>query len=237
MKLFVRSVLVWMYALPFMIVASFAAFIVTIFDKSGDSAHICAKLWCMGIIKLSGIKIDVSGIEHLDSKNPQVLVTNHQGTFDIFALVSTLPVQFRWVVKKELFKIPFFGLAMRKAGYISIDRENSRQALKDLRNASTKLKTGRSIAIFPEGTRTNNGELGVFKRGSLFLATFSGNPIVPISINGSFQILKKGGFIIYPNPVRIIIHPPIQVADLSGKEQKELAEKVRAIIAEDLKVP
>jgi 1-acyl-sn-glycerol-3-phosphate acyltransferase len=217
-----------------MIVLSTAAFIVTIFDKSGDGAHHCGRLWARGILGLAGIRVKISGIEHLDLNKPQILATNHQGTFDIFVLLAVLPVQFRWVVKKELFRIPFMGMAMRQAGYIPIDREHSRQALRDLKEAGTHLKTGRSVVIFPEGTRTRTGKLGRFKRGIMLLATFSENPVVPVSIKGTFSIMKKGGFLICPGPVWVVVHPQIPVSGLSGKEQKELSEQVRQIIAKDL---
>ncbi len=234
MILFLKSILVWVFGSISMVVLSIAAVIVTLFDKSGDGAHKCARLWGSGIMAIAGIRLEISGTEHLDQNHPQILATNHQGTFDIFALLATLPIQFRWVVKKQLYRIPFLGMAMRGAGYIPIDRENSRQALKDLKKAGTKLKTGRSVVIFPEGTRTLTGELGPFKRGGMLLATYSGNPVVPISISGTFTIMKKGSFLIYPNTVRIVVHPPITISGLKGKEQKELSEQVRQIIADGL---
>lgn len=226
--------MVWVYGTISMVVLSIAAVVVTLFDKSGNGAHKCARLWAGGILKIAGIRIEISGVEHLDRDHPQILASNHQGTFDIFVLLATLPIQFRWVVKKQLYRIPFLGMAMKGAGYIPIDRDNSRQALKDLKNAGAKLKTGCSVVIFPEGTRSLTGELGPFKRGSMLLATYSGNPVVPVSISGTFTILKKGSFLIYPHQVRVVVHSPIKVSALNGKEQKELSELVRLIIAEDL---
>lgn len=237
LKVFIRSLLVWIYGIASMIFFSISAVIVTLFDKSGNSAHICARLWAKGILLLSGIKLDIKGLEYLDQNHPQILASNHVGTFDFFVYLAYLPIQFRWVVKKELFRVPFMGLAMRQAGYIPIDREHTRQALKDLKKAASHLKIGNSVVIFPEGTRSKTGELGPFRRGSLLLATLSGNPIVPISIKGTFSILKKRSFLIYPGPIRVTIHSPIPVSKLSGKEQKELTQKVRQIIASDLESP
>jgi 1-acyl-sn-glycerol-3-phosphate acyltransferase len=167
MVLLLRSLAVWIYGTFSMVVLSIISLIVAIFDKSGDGSHICARLWGRGILAVAGIKVEIKGAEHLDPVRPQVLATNHQGTFDIFVFLTNFPVQFRWVAKKSLFKIPFMGMAMRRAGYISIDRENSRQALKDLKEAGEKLKTGRSVVIFHEGTRSKTGKVGPFKRGSL----------------------------------------------------------------------
>ncbi len=234
MKQVLKSLLIWIYTWVSLAVLSIAAFVVSLFDKSGNGAHICGRLWGKGILALAGIQVELKGVRHLDLNHPQVLASNHQGAFDVFALSAYLPLQFRWVVKKELFEYPFLGMAMRKAGYISIDRENSRRALKSLKDARDRFKTGCSVVVFPEGTRSLTGQVGPFKRGSLLLATSIGIPVVPVSIKGTFSILRKGSFLIHPTQVQVVIHPPIPTSGLSPKEQKALTEEIRRIIIKDL---
>ena len=229
-----RTILTWPIGAVGMVLIALLTMAAGRFDPSRDLAHRCACLWGKLILWVSGVQVALDGVQHLDPDHPQVLVANHQGSFDIWALAAVLPVQFRWVVKKELFSIPTLGAAMRAAGYVAVDRFDPRQAVKDMRECRKRLKQGRSLLIFPEGTRSSDGKVGQFKPGAFLLATQAKLPIVPIGIRGSFQIMPKNSIWLSPRTIHISIHPPIPTRGLNREEQKGLAEKVRRIIAREV---
>jgi 1-acyl-sn-glycerol-3-phosphate acyltransferase len=161
-------------------------------------------------------------------------MSNHQSNFDIPVLLGHLNVQFRWLAKMELFKIPIFGHAMRKAGYISIDRNNREAAFESLKAAAHKIKSGVSILIFPEGTRSRDGKMRPFKKGGFVMALDSGAPIVPIVLTGTRSIMTKGRFRINPGKVSMMIHQPIQTSEYTRETKDALMERVRRVICEGL---
>jgi len=135
---------------------------------------------------------------------------NHQSHFDVFAILGYLNIQFRWTVKKELFDIPLLGLAMRRAGYILIDRLNHEKAMGSMDLAAKKIRAGTSIVIFPEGTRSADGILQFpFKKGGFHLAVKAGVPIVPVTVNGSREVLPKNGIRVHPGNIHLVIGKPI----------------------------
>jgi 1-acyl-sn-glycerol-3-phosphate acyltransferase len=158
---------------------------------------------------------------------------NHQSNFDIPVLLGHLTVQFRWLAKMELFKIPIFGHAMRKAGYISIDRKNRESAFKSLAVAAEKIKNGVSVLIFPEGTRSRDGKIQAFKKGGFVMAIDSGVPIVPVTISGTREIMTKGQFRVNSGQIRISIQQPIDTTIYSRDTKEALMERVRRVICEN----
>ncbi|MFQ5645844.1 MAG: lysophospholipid acyltransferase family protein [bacterium] len=228
-----KSALIWSSGLLLTVIFSIAVVITGLFDKSGRTSHFISRLWGKTMIILTGVKVKLEGKENLPQE-PCILVSNHQGAFDINILLANLPIFFSWIAKKELFKIPCFGQAMKAAHYIDINREDSRQAMKSLKKAALRIKEGCSLIVFPEGTRSKDGKLGEFKRGNLLLASMTKAPIVPVSINGSYSLMRKGSWKIYPGTVTMKIHPPINYRALSRPEQKNLNLKIREIISESL---
>jgi 1-acyl-sn-glycerol-3-phosphate acyltransferase len=178
-------------------------------DSSGNLAHRISSLWARSICRFNGIQVKITGLENISVDHAQIFVANHQSFFDIFALSGYLPVQIRWVAKAGLFKIPFVGWAMKAAGYISVDRSNKRKAYQSFVATVEKIKQGCSVVIFPEGTRSEDGTIGPFKKGSNLLAVRAKAPMVPVTIKGTGTIIKKNSLIINPGPVRIIISPPV----------------------------
>jgi 1-acyl-sn-glycerol-3-phosphate acyltransferase len=176
------------------LVCSITALGISFFDPTGENIHRLARFWGRLHLKICGIKVVVTGIEHLENP-PYVIMCNHQSALDIYALLAYLPVYFKWIAKRQLFKIPFFGWAISKAGYISIDRENPREALKSIEEASQKIRAGMNILIFPEGTRSSDGTLLPFKKGGFTLALRAMVPIVPIGVYGTSMLQPKGSFI------------------------------------------
>jgi len=229
--MFFRTLLVWLVGVPVVIVIFLCILLSYPFDRSGNTTHWFGRQWMRLLLALSGVKVEVEGAENLPD-GPVVMASNHQSAFDILALHAYLPVQFRWLAKKSLFKIPVVGWVMTIAGYIAIDRERASLAYKSITKAAEKIKMERvSVVIFPEGTRGTTGELLPFKRGSFLLAIKSGVPIVPVSIHGSLNILKKGSLLIRPVNVRVVIGVPI---DSTGMKEEELTRMVREAMEKGL---
>lgn len=199
-------------------------------DNNGDLLHKMGRVWARSILFASRIKVTVKGLANIDPNRSYIFMANHQSNFDIPVLLSYLPVRFRWLAKAELFKIPLFGLAMQKAGHISIDRFNRESAIESLTEAARIIKNKGSVFIFPEGTRSRDGNLRPFKKGGFVLAIDSGVPIVPVIIQGTWQIMSKRGIRIKPGNVILEIQQPIETTNYTRKTKKELMEKVRQII-------
>ncbi len=181
-----------------------------------------------------GLKVSVIGAPNVKQGESYIVTPNHQGVADIHAMASALPVLFRWVLKKELLRIPIFGWALRCTGPIAIDRRNTAASIETLnREKDEKLKNGWSVLIYPEGTRTPDGNLLDFKKGAFMMAVNSGIPILPVVCNGAFKIMPKKSIGFRPGHVTLTICPPISTTGLSEKDVPELMEKTRqAILAE-----
>ncbi|CAG1066159.1 1-acyl-sn-glycerol-3-phosphate acyltransferase [uncultured bacterium] len=220
-----RSSAVWAVWVPATIISFFLIALAWPFDRRGNVMHNICVLWAKVLVAVSGVRVSVRGLGNVPKGSPVLFLSNHQGAFDILALQSVLPVQFRWVAKKSLFKVPFVGWSMRLAGYISIDRENPAEAMKSMEEAAFKMDRGSSVVIFPEGTRSETGSLLPFKRGAFMLAKKCGRPIVPVAINGTGGILKKGGFIVNPMKVSISIGSPIDIGSSDEKELRNMTKR------------
>jgi 1-acyl-sn-glycerol-3-phosphate acyltransferase len=157
---------------------------------------------------------------------------NHQSNFDIPVLLGRIPIQFRWLAKAELFKIPIFGRGMRGCGYISIDRSNRKSAFHSLKEAARKIRDGVSVLVFPEGTRSTDGKIIPFKKGGFVLAVDAGVPIVPIVISGTHTVMPKGRLLIESRDVVMQILAPIDTSDYTRKTKEDLMEKVRKSICD-----
>jgi 1-acyl-sn-glycerol-3-phosphate acyltransferase len=198
--------------------------------------HHYGRLWGKIALLVNRVKVRVEGIEHLKGEGPYIFMSNHQGTYDIFALLGHLPFQFRWLAKKELFSIPFFGWVMAAAGYVSVDREGTRKTVEAMNEAAQKIREGMSVVIFPEGSRSPDGSIQPFKKGGFTLAIKSKVPIIPISIIGSREIMPKGKLTVTSGEIRIRIDHPIETQNYSLKDRKSLMEKVRQTISKNFKL-
>jgi len=211
-------VLAFMFLFPAVLLAG-------IVDDSGNWIHRLGRLWARAIIRTSGVKIEVQGHEHIPVGKPVIFACNHASQFDIPIVHEALPVQFRFVVKKELFKIPLFGFALNHAGYIPIDRSGGKAALRSVQEAAEKLRKGTSIVIFPEGTRSTDGRLMPFKVGGILIAVKAGCPIVPVAINGSHKVLPKGSIRVRPGRIKMTFGLPVQTVDTEGPIPKNIVTK------------
>jgi len=206
--------------------------LVSFFQKSGNLPHRIARFWGWLILLASRIRVQVSGHSNLDPTTPCIFMSNHQSNFDVPVLLAYLNAQFRWLAKTELFKIPIFGLAMRRAGYISIDRGDHESAIRSMAMAADAIRNGASVMIFPEGTRSRDGRIQPFKKGGFVLAVDSGAPIVPITIHGTGRIMSKTGMKINTGSVCMEIGKPIQTAGYTRDTKDALMAHVRRTICE-----
>lgn len=190
------------------------------------------RTWSRGILGLGGIRVETSGLEHVEPWSAQVVVANHQSLFDILALFATLPVRLRFIAKMELSRIPLFSGAMRQAGHVFIDRSNLRQALRAMRAAGGRMREeGVTLCIFPEGTRSKSGKLQPFRKGSFVLAIETGTRMVPTAIEGGAAILPKGRMLVRPRPIRIRCAPAIELERMEREDRDDLLDETREAIA------
>lgn len=202
-----------------------------------QSAHSFGILWGKSCLWLAGLKLRISGTENLPPQGPVIYASNHQSNFDIPILYAGLPIQFRWLAKQELFDIPLFGAAMKYSGYIPIDRSNRRKSMASFEQAARKIKNGTSVIIFPEGTRTPDGNVQPFKKGALLLAAKAGVPVVPVTIKGSFQVQSKDSLKIKSGPIELVISPPLQTENMKSRDIETLNQQIHDTIADNLKEP
>ena len=192
-----------------------------------DLLHRLGRLWSRGGLFLAGVRLEVEGTEHLPREEAVVLMANHQSNFDVLALMVAVPLSYRWLAKKELFGIPLFGWAMRRAGCVSIDRRNREAAIASMQQAADRAARGESVIVFPEGTRSPDGRVLPFKKGGFMLAIESGAPIVAIAVAGGERIMPKYARRIRRGTMRVRILPPLWTAGLDFADRDDLMERVR----------
>jgi len=209
-----------------------AVLFASLIDSKGVNPHKIAGIWARSILFGSRIKVRIRGLSNIDLSRSYIFMLNHQSFYDIPVILGHLPVQFRWLAKHELFKIPLFGIAMRRAGYISINRTNRRSAFKSLKKAAHIIRSGVSVVIFPEGTRSPDGRILPFKKGGFVLAIQSRVPIVPVIIQGTSAIMTKKRKKIIPGEVLIEVRAPILTTDYTFKTKEALMNRVKTVISE-----
>jgi len=207
----------------------------SLFDARGYFAHWCARTWARLILGTTGVSVRVEGLEHVAPNGSYVFVSNHQSHYDTAVLFATLPHQLRIIAKDSLGRFPFVGWHLRRTGHILVDRRRpDRSAI--FAWAERLLSQGLSLIVYPEGTRSPNGLVQRFKPGSFQIALQAGLPVVPISISGTRQVLRKGDLAARPGIVRMVLHPPIETRGLANADPREFGERVRQIIAPAVEV-
>ena len=224
----------WLIFGPFLVCATFII---------GPLAVGCAALASPKIASIFGVVwarlnswatpmlVQTQGRENIDKNQSYVIVSNHQSQYDIFVLYGWLGIDFKWVMKQELRRVPALGVACDKIGHIFIDRSNTAAALRSLDEAKTKVVNGTSVIFFPEGTRSRDGHLGKFKKGAFRMALDLGIPILPVTISGTRAILPTRSINLFPGRARMTIHPPVDITGYDTGNLKALMETTREIIA------
>ncbi len=226
-----RTILIYIGTIVATVIIAPLVVVVALFSRTGNLAHRIARLWARSILFVSGIDVTVSGGAGVDPRLSYIFMANHQSNFDIPVLLAHLPLQFRWLAKAELFRIPVFGRAMRGCGYISIDRFNRESAFQSLAQAAATIKNGTSVLIFPEGTRSPDATIMSFKKGPFVLAVDAGVPIVPVVIHGTWSIMPKNRRTIKPCRVTLDIRPPVATGSYSRNTKDELMQNIHTILS------
>jgi len=228
-----RTLIVYLWVVLATAVFGSLAILLSLLLRTSDPIHIVARVWARTILVVSGISVRFRGGSNIDPSRSYVYMSNHLSNFDIPVLLAHLPVQFRWLAKAELFRIPIFGRAMRGAGYISIDRFNRSSAFASISEAAARIRQGVSVMIFAEGTRSRDGRLQPFKKGGFILAVDSAVPIVPLVIQGTRAIMPKGSRLVHPNPVELIVCAPIDTCDYTRETKEQLMLAVHKVISDN----
>lgn len=231
-----RTIFVWSCIVLATLILGSLTLLVYPFDRKGRIGHRFAQWWGRIALLANRVHVRVEGLEKINGKGPFIFMSNHQGSYDIFALLGYLPFHFKWLAKKELFSIPFFGWTMSAAGYISLDRQGTRETVEAMNQAAQKIREGMSVVIFPEGSRSPDGAIQPFKKGGFTLAMKSKVPIVPISIAGSREIMPKDRLTACPGEIRIRIGEPIETAAYSMKDRNVLMGQVDEIIKKNFEL-
>ena len=199
-------------------------------DRSGGTTRLTARAWSRALLQLLGVDVSVSGREHVPA-GPAVYAANHASVIDILVVFGHLPVDFRIVYKRSLSLVPLLGWAIWLGGHVPIDRSHPFRARRSLDAAARRIRGGTSVVVFPEGTRSPDGTVRRFKRGSFRLALEAGVPVVPVSLVGVKAVVPRGLPSVRPGLVRVVLHPVVPVAGRSAEEAEALAEEVRRIVA------
>jgi 1-acyl-sn-glycerol-3-phosphate acyltransferase len=223
--MFFRTLVLWVVGLPITIALFVLVLLAALVDRRGRLVHSIGAFWCRIILALSGVSVSVSGVENLPTDRPVVIFSNHQGAFDIPVLQGYLPLQYRWLAKTSLFKIPVIGWTMWLAGYIGIERESATKAFKSLQAAAKKVKAGTSVLVFPEGTRSETGELLPFKKGAALLVSMSGVDVVPVAVQGTAGVMARGSYSVNPARASLRIGVPFSTDGLKAKDINKRARE------------
>ncbi len=228
----------WLFYIPFLylntVVLGTIAVLLGIM-KLERAADACGVLWARINTWTAPVFVKVRGKEFVEKGQAYVIVANHRSSFDILVVYAYLGVRFKWVMKKELRKVPGLGYGSKAVGHIFIDRSNTKKAIESIREAGNKIKNGVSVFFFPEGTRSKTGEMLPFKKGAFHLALDLGLPILPVSINGTDRILPSDTFDLFPGNAEIIFHPPVDTGKYDRNNIMELVREVREVIESGLK--
>ena len=211
------------------VVLGFISISSSLIDRSGNTAHWCARTWSWLILATTGVRVRVRGLDRVPPDGPYVFVSNHQSIYDIPILFATLPFQLRIIAKASLGFFPVLGWHLRFTGHLLVDR--ARTGAATLTQLSSLMKRGHSLVVFPEGTRSRDGRVGRFKGGVFLMAVQAGLPVVPVAVSGSRHVMLKGRLMTCPGDVDVAVHEPIATRGMTRYDARALAGRTREIVA------
>jgi 1-acyl-sn-glycerol-3-phosphate acyltransferase len=228
----------WLVYVPFLAISTLTfgaiAVILSTLINQRIGSFIGGAVWSRLNGYMTPIFVTVVGKENIDSKQSYVIVPNHQSHFDIFVLYGWLGIDFKWVLKQELRKVPGLGIGCEKVGHIFIDRSNHEKAIASLNAARKKIVNGTSVIFFPEGTRQASGKLGDFKKGAFKFAIDMGLPLLPVTIINTKNILPAHTLNLLPGKATMVVHPKIDTVGYDDENIGDLMQKVRSALQSGL---
>lgn len=199
-------------------------------SRTGHFTLSISNIWAWVLLKISFVSVNVIGKDKIKKGVSYIIISNHQSLYDILALVTHLGIQFRWIIKKELRKVPLFGYALHASKNVFIDRTNKESSFASIREGMEMLPGDVSIIFFAEGTRSSDGRIGRFKKGGFITALEGKRPILPVTVIGSRNIMPKGGLVFSPGKIKLAISDPIDTTGYSMDNVTELIERTRSAI-------
>ena len=224
-----RALLVLIFLVLYWPPATILGWLLTLVTRRAAPMYVLGRFGLRGGLWLAGTRIRVEGREHLADPRNTIVMPNHISHLDVPVIFDALGLDFKVLVKQELFKLPFLAMAMRIAGLIPVDRSDRAQSREAIARAIESLQAGNCFLVFPEGTRSPSGELGPFKKGAFIAAMEAGSRIVPVALSGTRELLPKGRFTIRPGTVTVQVLPPVPAEP--GMDRDRLIAEVRGRIA------
>ncbi len=227
----------WLFLIPFVMLCTLCCGLICIlvaFIFGPDTADSLAVLWSRLVCFFTPVRVRIKGRNNYDTEKAYVVVVNHRSMIDIPVIHARLGLKIKWVIKKELKKIPVFGSACESLGCIYVDRFDRFSAIKSIHDAKKKMSKRASVLFFPEGTRTRDGSTAEFKKGAFYFARETGLPILPVTIKNTMKILPSDSLDLFPGTAQIIVHPPVDMSNKGDEEFHYLIEEIRQTIIDGL---
>ncbi|MCF6301265.1 MAG: 1-acyl-sn-glycerol-3-phosphate acyltransferase [Proteobacteria bacterium] len=228
------QVYVWLVVYPvswlLTIVVAISVTIVSMLGGAKFAGRYIAKFWGKLILWITPVRVQLLGIDNIQIGESYVVVSNHQSIYDVLAVYGYLPLDFKWVMKAELRRMPFVGYACYKMGHIFVERKNKKSSARSLNQGVDRLKGGFSVFFFPEGTRVKDQQIINYKKGAYRMAKELNLPILPVTISGSDKVMPSESFQISPGTITITLHPAISIKDVEELSVSELILASRTTI-------
>lgn len=231
---FMKIIWIYSWAILMSCICFFPMMAASLFSRTGNLAFTISKQWARVMLFVTGVRVRITGREKIKQGKQYVIISNHQSLYDIVSIVVAIGIQYRWVIKKEVLRVPFFGLALYAARNVFIDRGEREKAVASIRKGVARLPQGVSVLVFPEGTRSPDGKLLRFKKGGFMISVEKGLPVLPVAVKGSREILPKESLVFHPGIVEIAICDPIDPSPYTHDTIDGLIERTRSVIAREL---
>jgi len=199
-------------------------------SRTGNLAFSLTKIWAYTMLAVFFVRTEIKDKARIVKGQSYIIISNHQSQYDILALVTTLGIQFRWIIKREILKVPIFGYALYAARNIFIDRSDTARAIESIHKGLDRLPTGASVMVFAEGTRSADGRIQEFKKGGFMTAIMRKLPILPVTVNGSRRVLPKGNLVVKPGKIQVVVGDPIETHGYTTATVQKLINKTRTVI-------